>query len=149
MTPWDWQQIARLCSSKQNSNVIAMETADFKNFNDLFEASTAPYYSNKKTEDNDKFLISKVVHMKIKAESPGVLYFKTDFGMEEFNSIDFNVRRKRNAALPENLNPLRKGQKPISTSKYTHLQKLLKWVPARFHSYYQNLPHSNNVKEEN
>nr|CAI5828446.1 unnamed protein product [Callosobruchus analis] len=39
MTPWDWQQLVRLCGSKKQLNVVSMETEDFKNFGYMYEVS--------------------------------------------------------------------------------------------------------------
>lgn len=160
ITPWDWQQLFRLCGDK--FEVAEMETMDFKNFTLLSEESGSYFHNNKKTITNQNFLISKVVHMKFLAETPGVLYFKTDFNQENFEQVDFNRATKRltrkekravnsNEVVPNSnlilLKPIRETLKPISSKKYYDLQNLLTWVPKRFHEYFKNLPHGN-LKED-
>ncbi|XP_050504407.1 uncharacterized protein LOC126883199 isoform X1 [Diabrotica virgifera virgifera] len=93
ITPWDWQQLFRLCDNKLE--VAEMETMDFKNFTLLSEDSGFHFQNNKKMITNQNFLISKVVHMKFLAESPGVLHFKTNFNQENFEQVDFNRAAKR------------------------------------------------------
>ncbi|CAH1959018.1 unnamed protein product [Acanthoscelides obtectus] len=143
-TPWDWQQLIRLCGP--NIAVKEMETDNFKNFNDL---QGCIFQSKKKTVTNQTFFVSKVVHMKFLAETPGVMHFKTKFCQENFEQIDYHRVNRRStrqlnnpstSSLPTLL-PIRNDPKPISTKKYTDLQKLLKWVPQRFHGYYKNLRH--------
>lgn len=77
-TPWDWQgqQLFRLCDPK--IEVAEMETMDFKKFTLLSKESGSPFYNNRKTKNNQNFMISKVVHMKFLRETPGVLHFKTE-----------------------------------------------------------------------
>ncbi|KAJ8965857.1 hypothetical protein NQ314_003869 [Rhamnusium bicolor] len=138
MTPWDWQQLARMCGTKNKFEVVEMEIPDFKNFNNLMDNSNSPYCLNKKTKSKQNFLISKVVHMQFRLDSPGTLYFKTSFSDENFEEIDFN-RKGRSRIKPTitgmELKPVRENRRPISTQKYNHLQKLLKWVPSRFHHF--------------
>lgn len=133
--------IARMCGPRYNFNVIGMGPEDFKNFNKLCLAANSPFISQKKTQDNQNFLVSQVSHFKVVSDDPGpgVLYFKTDFDKDEFKSVDFN-RKGRNAPVA-NLQALLNMPHPISQKKYEDLQKLLKWVPRRFHDFYKNLHH--------
>lgn len=147
MTPWDWQQMARLCSSKSDLEVKPMELEDFKNFGILYEKKNSPFLQNKKTTTKENFLISKVVCMKFKRDSPGILYFKQAFD-ENFKEVDFFRKpfRQNNANLPD-LKPIRSTLRPISKKKYDDLQNLLKWVPKRFHGFYKELAYDDVAKE--
>nr|CAH7763082.1 unnamed protein product [Callosobruchus chinensis] len=144
-TPWDWQQLIRLCGP--NVAVVEMETGNFKNFNNL-QGST--FQSKKKTTTKKTFFVSKVVHIKFIKEKPGMMYFKTSFSQEEFDQIDYSYNRdsRRITRQLATLLNIRNGPKPISTKKYRDLQKLLKWVPKRFHDYYNQLCHEA-VEEDN
>lgn len=144
VTPWDWQQLVRLCGPK--IEVSEMETIDFKDFNELHNSAKSLLHSNKKTREGQTFLISKIVHMKFLSETPGVLYYKTNFSQNEFEEVDFNRPNRRlslrgNDNRPMSLKPLRNTLRLISTKKYNDLQKLLKWIPKRFHDYFKNLPY--------
>lgn len=147
MTPWDWQQLARMCSVNNPFEVINMETADFKDVKQLFNNSTSPFVSRKKSAQGTDFSISKIVCLQVRAADKGILYYKTDFESEQFESIDLN-RSGRRIVFPVELPPLREGLNVISTKKYKHLQNLLKWVPKQFHEFYQNLIHSEIVSEQ-
>ncbi|KAJ8946648.1 hypothetical protein NQ314_008820 [Rhamnusium bicolor] len=137
MTPWDWQQLARMCGTKNKFEVVEMEIPDFKNFNNLIDNSNSLYCLNKQKNK--------------KLESPGTLYFKTSFTDENFEEIDFN-RKSRSRIKPTitgmELRPVRENRRPISTQKYNHLQKLLKWIPSRFHHFYNTLPHENSQNND-
>lgn len=158
ITPWDWQQLMRLCNSK--FLVMEMQSLDFKNFNYLYDNIKSAFQNNKKTTTGAHFLISKVVHMKFVADKLGVLYFKSSFIDEHFQEVDFNKTEKRisrrieaskskiNAKVDQfELPPVRNELKPISTKKWKDLQKLLKWVPLRFHDFFKNIPHENITDE--
>ncbi|CAG9762289.1 unnamed protein product [Ceutorhynchus assimilis] len=47
ITPWDWQQLMRLCNS--NLMVEEMQTVDFKNFNYLYDNIKSSFQNDKKT----------------------------------------------------------------------------------------------------
>ncbi|KAJ8929753.1 hypothetical protein NQ314_017543 [Rhamnusium bicolor] len=133
-TPWDWQQLVRLCGPKINT--IEMDTTDFKNFN-LHNNSKSFFQANKKTTNGQNFLISKVVHLKFLTEEPGNLYFKTNFGQTQFDQVDFSRPSRRTSLRGTEgslltLIPICDTLKPISTKKYKDLQKLLLWVPKDF-----------------
>lgn len=147
MTPWDWQQMIRLCGTKKQITVVAMETSDFKEFKQLFDGSAAPYINKKKDSMGNDFLISRAVHMQVRKSNPGILYYRTDFAAD-FIEVDLNRRTRRNYCIPTSISPIREGPKPISAKKYNHLQKLLKWIPKRFHDYYKNLQYGKNEDDE-
>lgn len=146
MIPWDWQQFVRIASRSNPFTVISMEVDDFKNFKVLMESSTAPFVSRKKTSSSEDFKISEVVHMQVRADDMGVLYFKTDFASTEFTKVDLN-RISRRAQFPDEIPLVRETSKPITTKKFKHLNKLLQWVPRVFHPFYKNLVHQDNLKE--
>nr|CAH7753409.1 unnamed protein product [Callosobruchus chinensis] len=147
ITPWDWQQMVRLCGTKKQFTVVDMECSDFKDFKHLFDGSTAPYINKKKDAAGNDFLISLAVHLQVRRSNPGILYYKTDFS-DDFAEVDFHRRAKPNDYTPLEIPPIREGPKPISAKKYSHLQKLLKWVPKRFHGYYKNLEYDKNEDDE-
>lgn len=145
VTPWDWQQLVRLCGPK--IEVCEMETKDFKDFSKLHNSSSSYFQINKKTTNGQQFLISKAVVMKFDTEKPGIMHFKTSFSQEAFQEVDFSrvVRRtslRANNQCNLSLTSMRDTLKPISTKKYNDLQKLLTWIPTRFHAYFKNLPHA-------
>lgn len=142
MTPWDWQQIARMCSINNPFEIINMEIEDFKDFKQLFCSSTAPFISRKKDSTGSDFAISKVVVLQVRAEDHGILYFKTNFGAMNFQSIDL-IRTGRRATFPAEVPNLRFEANPLSSKKFNHLQTLLKWIPKQFHEFYKNLKHAN------
>lgn len=143
ITPWDWQQMVRLCGTKKQFTVVNMEYSDFKEFKHLFEGSTALYINKKKDSAGNDFLISHAVHLQVRRNNPGIIYYKTDFS-KDFSEVNFHRRNKPNDYAPLVISPIREGPKKISAKKYSHLQKLLKWVPKRFHDYYKNLEYGNN-----
>lgn len=141
MTPWDWQQMVRMAGTKKQFTVVNLETSDFKDFKNLFEGPAAPYINKKKNTMGTNFLISQVCHMQVRRDTPGILYYKNDFN-EDFLQVDFN-RTTRRACYPIHLQCITDSPKPISDKKYNHLQKLLNWVPKRFHQFYKDLRHDN------
>ncbi|CAH1982129.1 unnamed protein product [Acanthoscelides obtectus] len=153
ITSWDWQQLIRLCGPK--IDVSEMELLDFKNFNDLQSNARSPMQPKKKTNTGHPFLISKVVHMKFFADSMGILYFKTAFNDTEFKQVDFNKSEPRKTRrvqksgsqlyMPE---AIRESMRPITTKKFLDLQKTLKWVPKRFHNFFNNLSHGSAEADE-
>lgn len=147
ITPWDWQQMVRLCGTKKQFTVVNMEYYDFKEFKHLFQGSTAPYINKKKDSAGNDFLISLAVHLQVRRSNPGILYYKTDFS-KGFSEVDFHRRNKPNDYTSLGIQPIREGPKRISPKKYSHLQKLLKWVPKRFHDYYKNLEYGKNEDDE-
>lgn len=114
-----------------------------RQFEKLCEGSNAPFAMNKKTEESEDFLISKIVHFQVRQDSPGVDFFETAFDDNHFQKLDVTRRTRRNAptTVPENLHQIRHSARPISTKKYNHLQKLLPWVPKIFHNFYINITH--------
>lgn len=146
-TPWDWQQLARCCATKKAFSVFGMETQDFLNFKNLCDGLSSPFVMRKKNESGDDFLISQVVQFQVRRESPGIVFYKTDF-KKDFKQLDINRRTRRTGAIPDQLEKIRDGPKSITTKKYNHLQKLLKWVPKVFHAFYINLAHGDNNAED-
>lgn len=48
ITPWDWQQLAQMCSTNNPFEVLNMETNDIKNFRQLYQNPSSPFISRKK-----------------------------------------------------------------------------------------------------
>ena len=142
MTPWDWQQIARMCSINNPFQIINMETEDSKDFKQLFCSATSPFILRKKDSTGRDVSISKMVYLQVRAEDPGILYFKNKFDDPDFQSVDL-IRTGRRATFPAEIPNLRFDANPLALKKYRHLQTLLKWVPKQFHAFYQNLKHVN------
>lgn len=147
-TPWDWQQLVRLCSTKKPFCVVGMETEDFLNFKNLCDGLTSPLVMRKKNESGEDFLISQVVHLQVRRESPGILFYKNNFNEEDFKQLDTNRKTRRTGAMPDRLEIIRDGPKTISTKKYNHLLKLLQWVPKPFHNFYRDLVHGDNAEDD-
>lgn len=146
MTPWDWQQLVRLASTR--FTVLNMEITDFKDFLSLINSTNAPFIQRKKFENGNDFKISQVVHLQVRSEQPGKVFCKTSFDEENFNVLDLNRNTRKCVAFPDEIPVIRNTPKPIGEKKHKHLQNLLKWVPKMFHSFYQNLPHSNVPDED-
>ncbi|CAH1223091.1 unnamed protein product [Diabrotica balteata] len=108
ITPWDWLQLARISGKNKDFKVYEMITSNFKDFNKLYNSCDSPFQNNKKTENNEKFLISQAVCMQFGQENPGIVYFKTDFDLE-FQSVDFTRRvgRRNHQSLEDSLVTLR------------------------------------------
>lgn len=147
MTPWDWQQLARMCSINNPFEVINMETNDFKDFKHLYQNPTSPFISRKKREEGDDFAISKVVFLQVRKRESGTLFYKTDFTCEHSQSINL-MRSGRHIVFPDELSPLRSGPNVISTKKYKHLQNILTWIPKQFHDCYKNLVHTDLIVQD-
>ncbi|KAF2889265.1 hypothetical protein ILUMI_16908, partial [Ignelater luminosus] len=81
----------------------------------------------------------------IKKKKDGGLVTSDKRGKQE---VDFNRKTRRNSYIPISISPIRKQSKPFSAKKYYHSQKLLKWIPKRFHDYYKNLQYQNNEDDE-
>nr|CAI5837769.1 unnamed protein product [Callosobruchus analis] len=140
ITPWDWQQLIRICDHR--IGVFEMDTTDFLDFNQLHNSAESLLKPNKKNESGQSFLISKVVHMKFLRGSNGILYYKTRFDQTEFDKIDFNKTQARKTRRGQedrsqlsSPGPIRESLMPITSKKFADLQKALKWVPKRFYSY--------------
>lgn len=138
-TPWDWQQLVRITSSK--FSVINMDTDDFLDFKSLYSDKNAPYIKSRKSESGNTLKISEAVHLQVKREHPGHLFFKTNFADTEFEEVNFN--RRTNGTRGQNLviQTLRKSSKLITTKKHKHLLNLLQWIPSRFHQFYKGIKH--------
>lgn len=141
MTPWDWQQLVRLASTK--FSVVNMETTDFKDFLSLTKGNNSPLIHRKKYENGNDFKISQLVHIQIRSDQPGKVFCKNSFEQEDFDILDLNKTTRRSLSFPDEIPIVRNGPKPIGEKKYQHLQNLLKWVPKMFHGFYQNLQSSN------
>lgn len=148
MVPWDWQQLVRICNKKNPFTVISMEQENFKNFKSLYEGANAPYLLRKKSTSGDLFLISHAVILRVESDKPGILHYKSDYDNNNFLEVDFNRNRRIVAVSNNPINLPQVDPPPISMQKYKHLQNLLKWVPKMFHPFYNNIPHSERVANE-
>lgn len=146
MTPWDWQQLVRLASTR--FSVVNMEATDFKDFLFLINGSNAPLMHRKKCENGKDFKISKLVHIQLRSDQPGKVFCKSSFDQNDFDILDLNRNTRKSIVFPDEIPVIRNVPKPIGEKKYKHLQNLLKWVPRMFHAFYQNLPHSDAVGDE-
>lgn len=135
VTPWDWEQLIR----SSGATVFGMEVEDFKNFAALYSFPGAPF-KNKKNTNKENFLISTVVWMEARAETPSNIFYKTKLEEETFKIVNFSSSVRQRLTLPACLPTIRDTPKGVSKKKKEHLVTLLKWVPTTFHSYYQNIP---------
>nr|CAH7722728.1 unnamed protein product [Callosobruchus chinensis]CAH7733094.1 unnamed protein product [Callosobruchus chinensis] len=84
--------------------------------------------------------------MQVRKNSPGILYYKDSFN-EYFSEVNLcRTTRRKASSYPPSLQCIRDCSRPISNKKYDHLQKLLTWVPKRFHQYYKDLRHRNGIE---
>ncbi|KAF2887909.1 hypothetical protein ILUMI_18264, partial [Ignelater luminosus] len=70
-----------------------------------------------------------------------VPHLKTDFNeTSEFEAVDYNRKVSRNNTIYDDLDQVTEEKHPISKKKkYNDLQKLMVWVPKRFHQFYKDL----------
>ncbi|KAF2899827.1 hypothetical protein ILUMI_06359 [Ignelater luminosus] len=69
-----------------------------------------------------------------------VPHLKTDFDeTSEFETVDYNRKVSRNNTIYDDLNQVTEDKHPISKKKYDDLQKLMVWIPKRFHQFYKDL----------
>lgn len=143
LTPWDWQQMVRQCSS--NYHVHNMESEDFKKFNELFSGKNSPFIYRKKNVDKEPVLLSTCVHIQVRKEDIGMLYMKSSFD-SEFEKVDLKRCRRQNVTFPTDLEV--KSPVPISQKKYNDLMSLLPYVPSVCHAFYKNLEKKNNNNQD-
>lgn len=150
MTPWDWQQLIRSCSSdKTTIEVIDMSKEAFKNLLILQEGTSAPFIHRKKGEMGQSVLYSDIVWMQFQKEDYGIMHYKTSFNQSEFEKVSL-IRNRRHFSedftLPA-LQPIRLDCKPITNKKYLDLQKALQWIPPMFHDFYKKLVHDSQARD--
>lgn len=142
LTPWDWQQLVRLTSSKYA--VENMELQDFKRFDVLFTGTDAPFVSRKTDADKQPFLMSTCVLLQVRQEAVGKLFFKVSFD-DDFRVLDMTrSRRLHEMRWPSALPPISKDPLPISKAKHDDLISLLPFLPSICHSFYKDLRISTN-----
>lgn len=136
-TPWDWQQLIR----STGATVIKMNLLDFKKLEVLYNQPGSPFISKKKNVDKEDFLISKVVHFQVKADSPGNLFYKHSFDENnEFKVLNVVRSARSQTKLPVELPAIRNQPKGITAKKHDFLIKSLKWVPSQFHDFFKQIP---------
>lgn len=139
--PRDWAQFLRSCSGKNEFSVTEMTKDDFMDCSSLSKKGSGPFVARKKNTENEDFKISDTVMWQFKRDKPGILLYKTSFDEVDFKELNlFRAGRQVNN-FPAELPVIRENDKPISSAKYKDLMTLLQWIPAEFHSFYQNLPH--------
>nr|CAI5848120.1 unnamed protein product [Callosobruchus analis] len=143
MTPWDWQQLARMSSA----NIINMQSEDFVNFETLYNSTTSPFMTRKKNEAGEDVCISKMIHIQIRQKEPDILFYKYDFSEREFHRVSLIRTGRRVQQVNELPQLFPEGTHPISSKKYQHLQKLLPWIPKEFHTFYKNLRQNSERQE--
>lgn len=144
MIPWDWQQFVRNLSFKEPIIVYDMTLKDFYNFRSLFENSSSPFIKRKKGTEKQQFQISETVHLQVRNEEFGILYYKTSFD-GEFKKINLNRNVRRDGVLPSALPLINTKPRSINLEKYRDLQTALKWVPTVFHQFYKDIPNASSV----
>nr|CAH7726499.1 unnamed protein product [Callosobruchus chinensis] len=145
-TPWDWQQLVRITSPK--FSVIDMGIKDFLDMKSLYNDKNSAFIKGRKCESGNVLRISEAVHLQVKRDRPGHLFFKSNFSQAEFEEVNFN--RRANSKNNESLvvPPIRETSKSISSKKYKYLISLLEWVPSRFHQFYKDIKHCDNVQDD-
>nr|CAI5837196.1 unnamed protein product [Callosobruchus analis] len=139
MTPWDWQQLARMSSANNPFSIINMHSEDFVNCKTLYNSTTSPFMTRKKNEAGEDVCISKMIHIQIRQKEPDILFYKYDFSESEFHRVSLMRTGRRVQQVNELPQLFPEGTHPISSKKYQHLQKLLPWIPKEFHTFYKNL----------
>lgn len=146
LTPWDWQQMVRQCSS--NYNILDMEQEDFLQFNALFKGKNAPFIHRKQNVEK-KVLLSTSVHIQVRQENPGrFFYLKSSFD-GKFDAVDLNRIKIRSGRLEDSRDTFLthlpvKSAVPISQQKFNDLISLFSYVSSVCHSFYKNLPKKSN-----
>ena len=88
LTPWDWQQLVRQCSTSYN--VYNMELQDFKDFKNLYILpQISPFIFRKVTATKEPVMLSTCVQLQVRQENKGVLYFKTSLNVD---FLDVNLK---------------------------------------------------------
>nr|CAH7715213.1 unnamed protein product [Callosobruchus chinensis] len=124
-----------------------METRDFYDFKSLFEGSSAPFMIRKNSESRNNFLISQCVHLQVRKDHPGKLFFKTNFG-NDFQTVLLSRNIQKEIGRFPELPRIRESLRSIPTKKLEHLQNLLPYIPSVFHNFYKNLPHGDKENDD-
>jgi hypothetical protein len=137
LTPWDWQQLVRQTSTKYT--VHNMELSDFKKLEVLFTGKEAPFVTRKTDSEKQPILMSTCVHLQVRQETVGKLFFKVSFD-DDFRECDMiRFRRQKEIRWPTALPSISQGLIPISKAKYDDLMSLLPYLPTVCHSFYKDL----------
>lgn len=145
-TPWDWQQLVRITSPK--FAVVDMGIKDFLDMKSLYSDKNSAFIKSRKSESGNVLRISEAVHLQVQRQNPGHLFFKTKFSQAEFEEVNFSRRANNQNAGNLVVSPIRESSKPLSIKKYKQLINLLEWVPSRFHQFYKEIKHSENVSDD-
>lgn len=91
--------------------------------------------------------MSKCVHLQVRQEDMGKVFFKTSFD-GNFKELDLiRSRRSKDIRWPEALKAVTNDLLPISRQKYHDLMSLLPFLPSVCHDFYKNLPTSTNAQD--
>lgn len=140
--PHEWAQFIRTIPSLTDS-VYEMEQHEFFNFKALGVGPGCSFVKRKKNCEKEPFLSSKIVHLMVKKEAPGILYYKTRFEETNFKSVNFN-RNARSVKSKTSLKVITGQLLAVDKKKHDNLQELLQWVPTIYHDFYKNIKVKNN-----
>lgn len=73
--PHEWAQFIRGCCLDNPFKVHEMKFTDFLNMSSLVIGKDSPFVNRKKDFDGNKFLISKIVHLQVRSDRLGTLFF--------------------------------------------------------------------------
>ncbi|KAJ8882926.1 hypothetical protein PR048_014765 [Dryococelus australis] len=83
----------------------------------ILATCTGSPLSARRTDENDnQFLISQAVWLRVQKETPGELLLKISFNEDSFKVVDHSRNSRKNLQLPDELPPCR--TKPLKTSKF-------------------------------
>ena len=134
--PHDWAQLIRQTGKNKPFSVTEMENNNFLNFSSVYKKQLK---LRKVDSNGDIFQWKQVRWLRFYQNQPGVLFYKTTFGEEEFKSVRF-TRRGRCSRLQV---PLRySGPVTIAVEKKRDLMDLLQFISPVFHQFYKELPTS-------
>ncbi|KAL3273804.1 hypothetical protein HHI36_015232 [Cryptolaemus montrouzieri] len=92
-----------------------MEEEDFRDLKQMYCSSTSPFIVRKKDKLGADVSISKMVRLQIRAESYGILFFKTAFDEDDFKEVD--LLRTSRRLLPIGLPPTTTEGPNVSATK--------------------------------
>nr|CAI5856159.1 unnamed protein product [Callosobruchus analis] len=75
-TPWDWQQLVKMTSPK--FSVIDIGIKDFLDMKSLYNDNNSAFIKDRKSESGNVLRISEAVHLRVKRDRPGHLFFKRE-----------------------------------------------------------------------
>ncbi len=132
-SPQDYLCLMRQARPKQPYNVVSVDHAFFKNYDDC-ATNLASVRPGCKPGDATVTDIRAFQYL-----PSGDIMYKLNHS-EEWSELCVlrSSRRNNNAS---HVGPLYENPLPITAAKYAHLQQMISLMPAEYHDFYRSLPH--------